>query len=507
MTAAIKEAFANARELMTEAPRPLYRDLPASSAFPVESLGPVLSKAARAIESVVQCPMACAANSVLAVASLAAQGRANVVLPIGQGHRAPLSLFLLTVLDSGERKSTADKMALRPVRDFEQELKEAEAGERHTYAVRLAAHEANAKFLASKHKQDKTMLEAALRELGPVPQPPLLSLIAPSGDQTIEGLFRVYQQGRPSLAMLCDDAATFLGGHSMKVEQKGGTTGILCRAWDGSKLERVRGGDGVSVMYDRRLAQHLMVQSGVAAEFLSDDKFADQGLLARFLIAAPPGRAGTRFRDDGEYSLLAQRAAHDLEAYNNAILALLRAPIAWKNEHDRSLGVEMAALNFSAKARALFVDFANSIEREMGPRGTLVGNKAFASKLPENAARIGGILTLLSNPHAETMDEHDLANGIALTKYYLSEADRLLASGLVDAKLRQAEQLRVWLQEQETDLISLRNIYQLGPNAIRSAARAREAMAVLVEHGWAIPAQGVEVEGRACKEAWRIVQC
>src|SRR5690606_33179526 len=112
-----------------------------------ETLGPVLSKAARAIETVIQCPMACAANSVLAVASLAAQGRANVILPIGEGKAAPIGLFLLTVLHSGERKSSADGLALKPVRAFERELAEAETAERAAYEVKQAAWDASHKQL------------------------------------------------------------------------------------------------------------------------------------------------------------------------------------------------------------------------------------------------------------------------------------------------------------------------------------------------------------------------
>jgi hypothetical protein len=76
-----------ADEITGEGPRPLFRELPPPTPFPVDALGPVLGTAARAVEGVIQCPMECAANSVLAVASLAAQGCANVVLPIGQGKR------------------------------------------------------------------------------------------------------------------------------------------------------------------------------------------------------------------------------------------------------------------------------------------------------------------------------------------------------------------------------------------------------------------------------------
>ena len=332
--------------------------------------------------------------------------------------------------------------------------------------------------------------------------------MAPSGDQTMEGLFRIYEQGRPSLAMLCDDAATFLGGHSLKAEQKVGTTANLCRAWDGSKLERIRGGDGVTVLYDRRLATHLMVQSGVAAEFLGDRQFADQGLLARFLVAAPAGRAGTRFRDDVAYQVTARRAAAHLEEYNAAVLALLRAPIRWKSGSDRSLGVDLEQLGFTAKGRSLYVGFANAIEKEMGPNNSLASAKAFASKLPENAARLAGVLTMVDRPDADEIDEHTLADAIELAKFYLSEAMRLIASGSIDPSLRQANTLREWLLARDGDVVALRTVYQFGPNSIRSAGKAREAMSILAEHGWVVALkEGAEIEGEFSKDAWRIVRC
>ena len=490
-----------------EGPRPLYRDLPPPGVFPMDAMGQVLGDAAKAIAAVIQCPDEAAANSVLAVTSLAAQGRANVILPIGPGKPSPLSLFLLTVLDSGERKSSADNMALKPVRDFERELAEAEAGERQSHAVKLAAHDAKAKQLTAKMKADRPALEAALHELGQAPLAPLLSVLAPSSDQTMEGLFRIYQQGRPSLALLCDDAASFLGGHSLKAEQKQSTTANLCRAWDGSKLERIRGGDGVTVLYDRRLACHLMVQPGVAAGFLSDSQFSDQGLLARFLISAPMGKAGTRLRDDRAYQAAAIHTARDMEAYNVAVCRLLRQPIRWKNENDRTLGVELAGLELTPTARALYVEFCNAIERELAPAGSLAMVRAFASKLPENAARIAGALTLIDTPEAGAISAGVLGDAIRLAQYYLEEAKRLTAAGAIDPELRNAETLRQWLLERPGDLIGIRTIYQLGPNAIRHAAKARSAMAVLEAHGWAIPKPGAMIDGAPCKEAWEIVRC
>lgn len=504
----MKERLEAAPVITTEGPRPLYRELPPAAPFPVHSLGPVLGKAAWAIESMIQCPMACAANSVLAVASLAAQSRANVILPIGQGKPAPLSLYLFTVLDSGERKSSADSMALKPVRDLERELAQAETVERVDYDVKQAAWDASHKYLLIQHKKDREALEAALYDLGPPPQPPLLSVLAPSGDQTMEGLFRIYQHGRPSLAMLCDDAATFLGGHSLKVEQKAATTANLCRAWDGSKLERIRGGDGVIVLFDRRLSCHLMVQPGVAAGFLSDSQFADQGLLARFLVSAPQGRAGTRLRDDTAYQDLVHKAAHDLEGYNIAAKNLLRQSVRWKDKKDRALGVELDSLVFTPEARALYVDFANTIEGELGPNASLAMVKAFASKLPENAARIAGTLTLIADPRASEIEATTLADAISLAEYYLGETIRLMAFGTIAPELRLAVSVLEWLHAQPDEVIGLRDIYRLGPNAIRQADKARRVMDVLCEHGWVRPmTDGAVIEGQRHKEAWQIVRC
>ena len=73
----------------------------------------MLSRATHAIASKVQVPEAIAAQSVLATAALAAQPHADVVLPFGQTR--PLSLFLVTIAASGDRKSSADNEALRPI--------------------------------------------------------------------------------------------------------------------------------------------------------------------------------------------------------------------------------------------------------------------------------------------------------------------------------------------------------------------------------------------------------
>ena len=170
--------------------------------------------------------------------------------------------------------------------------------------------------------------------------------------------------------------------------------------------------------------------------------------------------------------------------------------------------MELDALAFTPEARALYVEFANAIEGELGPKASLAMAKAFASKLPENAARIAGTLALIANPASREIDAATLADAISLAKYYLGEAVRLMAAGAVDPELRLAETLREWLHSRPGNVIGLRTIYQNGPNAIRQAEKARRVMAVLSDHGWTRPMpDGAEIDGQRHKEAWEIVRC
>ena len=509
----IKNAFINARTApepevaRAEGPRPLYRALVAPEPYPIAALGPILSKAASAIEAVVQCPTACAANSVLAGAALAAQAVANVELPIGEGKSAPLSIYIVTALSSGERKSTADSYALRPVREFERDLAEIEAQQRtifdrenHVYQIRIRQAEKD-------FKADHLGLAKALEEFGQPPQAPLLSIVAPSGDSTMEGMFRAFERGRPDLGIFSDDGATFLGGYSLKSEQKQATIAALCRYWDGAKVERVRGGDGVNILHDRRLACHLMVQPDVAASFFSDRQFADQGLLARFLVAAPEERAGSRFRDDSDYRRNVTQATADLMAYNTAMAALLRRPIKWRDENNRPLGVVRGLLTLSPEARAGYVACYNEIESEMGPLGAFAGIKPFASKLLEHATRIAGVITLIENSGSTIITADGFANAMTLARYYAGEVRRVADSGTISPKLRQAEALRKWLQARPDAMVSIRQICQFGPGPLRSSDIVRPLMNILADHGWVESVEGgATIEGRRTKEVWAIVR-
>jgi hypothetical protein len=145
------------------------RELPPADPFPVDALGDVLAPAAKAIHDRVRAPLAICGQSVLAAATLAVQGHANVELPMG--HAKPLSCYFVSVAATGERKSAVDQEALRPVRRREASLREAFDGERLCYENNKDAWEAARKAAIKSAKGDRARSKAALDALGPAPLP------------------------------------------------------------------------------------------------------------------------------------------------------------------------------------------------------------------------------------------------------------------------------------------------------------------------------------------------
>src|SRR5687768_16474933 len=100
--ATMKDRLDSAEIIEIEPPRPLRRPLRESMPYPVDALGPTIASAVRGTFEVTQTPVGICAQSALASAALGVQGHANVVLPTG--HARPLSLYLLSVAMSGDRK-------------------------------------------------------------------------------------------------------------------------------------------------------------------------------------------------------------------------------------------------------------------------------------------------------------------------------------------------------------------------------------------------------------------
>lgn len=481
-----------------EGPQPLLRETPPGQVFPVMALGP-LKAAVEAVQGMTLAPIAIPAQSALAVASLAVQGFADVET---LGGPRPLSLYALTIAQSGERKSSCDALLMSALRAYERDQADAQRTAmehwRNSHAIWKGERE---RILADAKKgkgEKRVSAEADLLALGAEPAAP------PSPDRTVseptyEGLTRKYSEGHPSLAIFSDEGGQFLGGHAMNNDNRQKSLAGLNDLWQGNPIRRTRQGEGSFTLYGRRLAIHLMVQPGVARTFMADPMAGDTGFLPRFLLCEPPSTIGTR---------LHARTSRDetaLTAFSGRFRDILETPLPIDME-TRSLSPRI--LQLSHGARAMLVTFSDKIESAQAPGGNLAHVTGYASKAAEQACRIAGVLTLFRDLDALEVDLRDMADAITLAQYYLGEALRLADAALVSAEIERAERLRKWLDDSWSEPeILVRDVLQLGPNSMREAPKARAAIALLERYGHLIAlTAGTVVRGAARKEAWRVVR-
>jgi hypothetical protein len=480
-------------------PIPLMREMPPPDPFPTDALGEVLSNAAIGIQDRTRAPIAICGQSVLAVATLATQAHANVVLPTGQTR--PLSNYFATIGVTGERKSAVDYEATSPIRKREETLRESYDAERLDYENALEAWDRARKHATDACKGVQDAIKSALDRLGSPPAEPLRPLLRCS-EPTIEGLMKTLAKGWPSLGVFSDEGGMFIGGHGMTDESKLRTATTLSKLWDGAAIDRVRGGEGAIVLSGRRVAMHLMVQPNVAAMFLADGMLAEQGLLSRVLATYPESEIGKRLWREPSADSEAV-----LKVYGARLLDILderkaRLPLVAGKRNE----LEPREIALSEKARQKWVRYHDHVESQMG--STLYPVRGLANKIPEIAARLAGVLALVDDITAPEIGFEDLERGVLLAEHYLAEALRLFEASQVNAELLRAQELLKWLVTvwEHRPNIGLRQIYQFGPNAVRDSSTAKRLVEVLERHGHLVRIQGgAEIGGKHCRDAWKVI--
>lgn len=483
----------NKVNFVPEGPQPLVREIPPPEPFPVSALGP-LQEAAEAVAGETLAPIAMAAGSALAVASLAVQAHADVVT---LGGARPLSLYLLTIAKSGERKTGVDRLLLRGLREVEEIGAAQFQKDQAAFVLASEVYQAMKKAaLAAMGSKKSLGTEADLRALGDPPSAPITPFRT-MAEPTAEALYKALQAGQPSQGLFSDEGGAFLGGFSMSADHRQKTLALLNSAWDGSALDRLRVGDGASRLYGRRLALHLMVQPSIAHAFIGDAMTAEIGFLPRCLICEPESTIGGRF------SYLVRPNPAALETFTSRLKLILAKPVPLA-EDGRSLKPRL--LKLSPQARVVLTQFADEVEAEAGPGRALSHITGTAAKAAEQVARIAGVLTLWSDLSAETVEMATMIDAVQAARFYLSEASRLSSACTISAEIADAEKLRLWLLKDwaEAD-IAKSEILQRGPACCRESGKADHAAALLERHGWLIPlAEGIHLRGKSRKLAWRI---
>jgi len=425
--------------------------------FPLDALGDVLGPAAKAIAKMVQAPPHLAGQSILSAAALVAQALANVQI---DDRTYPLSLFCLTVGESGERKSACDKEALKPHLEWER-------------------------------KQQKTSESE---------QKPLVQRVFLCTEPTLEGLQISFRYGLASQGLFSDEGGQFLGGHAMNPENALKTMAGLSAFWDGRPIKRIRAGKGESwIGSDRRLSLHLMVQPIVANAALSNPLLQQQGILARFLIASGNHLFGLR-----SYATPMSEDKAQIRKYHQRLSELLTR--SWSVEEDG--GLVLPPLCLTGDAMTLWVHAYDKIERGNADGGEYEAIRGAASKMPENIARIAGVLAVISGRHE--IDAETMKNAICLGDYYLDQYSLNTRTGSKYKQDAQLQRLIDWLrnfaQKEGVNTLDANTINTKAPTdtGVRSSVdNVRLLMEKLSNLGFVVC---VESNTRKSPTRWKILE-
>lgn len=198
-------------------PQPLTAKIEPES-YPIESL-PDNVRAIDKVHGFVKAPVPMVSASAISALSLSIQMHYDVER--ASALHSPTSLFLLTIADSGERKSTCDRFFTQAIIDYEDAQAEAAKPEIKNYNADMESWEAKRGEIKDKIRSDAksgkptASQEAALRELEhDKPDPPRTPRLL-YADATPEALAYNLAKQWPSGGVVSAEAGIVFGSHGM----------------------------------------------------------------------------------------------------------------------------------------------------------------------------------------------------------------------------------------------------------------------------------------------------
>lgn len=478
-------------------------DLPAVNLFPVEALGPTLSKAVRRSHEVSQAPLNICAISFLSAANFLAQRYVDTLV---DGRTILTSMYFFLIAESGDRKSEVDRLAFGAIRNFEVEQEEQWFKDIASYRKQSTAFNIKLNMI----KKDKTLtkndIESQVQELGDPPEAPLYASLLCS-DTTYEGIHKSLRNGQPAQGIISDEGGTFFGGWSMNPQNLLKTLANLSTIHERGEATRLRSSDanGPENIRGKRLMISIQMQAAVARMILTNSIFKEQGFLGRALISQAPETQGRVYKEESLTDDPAVVAHHEICS------SKLAGPYTLKSGSRNDLALPKWSL--TEEAKTLYMRFHDEIQREI-PRGKrLAGIRSVAEKCHDNAIRTAATLAFYYGCSEITTEW--MSNAISIMKWAIEERLRLeqlgpeLGRDIEDQN--EAVELYNWIrkktlsEDRKSRMISRNEIRDsVVPTRFRSNEQLKKLLPVLVQQGLLVKLEKCEYRGKLTREGYSI---
>lgn len=343
------------------------------------------------VKNYVQVSREMALFSALGAISAACQGLVDVAYP--NGEIVPTSLMLLTLAESGERKTAVNKQFCKPLMETQKEQQE------HNQKV-LPEHHAALQIWKTKHRRLNNKLgrlaakgestediEAAIRELhkSQPHKPPINKLLYEN--TTPSALTVSLYENLPLGYLLSDEAGALLKGEAMR------NLYLLSNLWSGGDTIVDRRTGPSFTLSDARLSMMMMVQPGIFQQFIDKrgTEAHESGFLARFLTVKPESMIGRRT------TLSSQLPFEEMGKFRRRLKNRLDSAI-----EKATTGKSRTSLKFSKSAQERWAEMNAQIEGEMGKHRLYFHCTGHASKLMDNISRVAALIHTFEKEDYET---------------------------------------------------------------------------------------------------------
>ncbi|MCK9638029.1 MAG: DUF3987 domain-containing protein [Methylobacter tundripaludum] len=460
-------------------PQPLTAKIEPET-YPVDALPDVIRAAAEEVAGFVKAPFPLVAGSALGALSLAIQAHCDIKR--AERLTGPIGLFMLSIADSGERKTTCDGFFTSAIRQHEAEQAELAAPLLKDYAAVMAAWNAQREGIlsaikeAGKKGKDAGNLRDDLTALEhDKPEPPRIPRLI-LGDETPENLAFTLAKNWPSAGVVSSEAGVVFGAHGMGKDSVMRNMALLNVLWDGGSLSIGRRSSESFTVQGARLTVALQIQEATLRAFFdkSGGLARGTGFLARFLVAWPSSTQGYRpFTEPPE-------TWPKLARFNQRITEILNTapPI-----NDGKL--EPAMLTLTPAAKQAWIAFHDALEAELRSGGELYDVRDVASKTADNAARLAALFHVFTHGMGGAVDVDCFEGASRIAAWHLSESRRFFGELVLPVELANATRLDTWLvdygKRERTHIIPRREAQRFGP--VRDKDALKQALQELDELG------------------------
>lgn len=451
----------------------------ASEPYPVQQFPPVLRNVIQALHNNTQIPVELIGNVVLAATSLTCQSLVEVIQP-HTNMPEPCSLYLMTIAESGEGKTTINKQVMKPCYEFAsgliQQYEQHIVDYKHQFKlwkIRQQALESNLRQAIKKgYSGENEEHEISKHAQNEPLRPPRPNFIYE--DTTLKALVEGLGE-HPEAGFIYDEAITFFKSHLKN------NPGLLNKSWDGETFD-FRRADGEIYQITPRLTFSLMSQPGVFMDYIKRHGVSARasGFLSRFLFAWIESSIGERNNIQ-----VAIETEHDLNVFYERAVELL----AQNKTQIPDTTVQKKRLTLTDDALVLWKENRVQIERKLAPSGEWEHIRDIASKASANTLRIAALFQYFYNDSSETIQSSVVECAIKIMNWYLEQADRIFYPMSERFQFEQdVRELHSWImnriRQNNGSSILKNDLEKYGPHRLRRTERLTPVLNQLISQGY-----------------------